>query len=115
MVGSREPRGSVAGRFASPMTRIATAVGIGIAGLVAGAIAGRRARAADRRTISTEYELRLADLDHDLRAPMTIIRGEVELVLSQDDIPVAERQRSIATIIAEFERLERRLARGYRA
>jgi signal transduction histidine kinase len=54
------------------------------------------------------------DLDHDLRTPMTIVRGEVELVLSQEDTPSTERGRSSAAIIERIEKLETLLLRRYR-
>jgi signal transduction histidine kinase len=88
--------------------------GIVLVGLAAGALAGGAASAAERRTVTREYQQRLDDLDHDLRAPMTIIRGEVELVLNQDDVPIVERGRSCTTIIGELERLEHRLRQEHR-
>jgi signal transduction histidine kinase len=92
----------------------ALAGGMVLAGLTAGALAGRAASAAERRAVVRGYEERLDDLDHDLRAPMTIIRGEVELVLSDEKVSAGERQRSSDTIIEQLERLERRLRQRYR-
>jgi signal transduction histidine kinase len=86
-----------------------------LAGLTAGALAGCAASVAERRAVTRESEQRLDDLDHDLRTPMTIIRGEVELVLSQENVGVAERGRSIDTIIEQLERMERRLQRRDRS
>jgi signal transduction histidine kinase len=80
-------------------------------GLVAGALAGGAVSAAERRTVLRAHEERIGNLDHDLRAPLTIIRGEIELVLGQDEVPLAERQRSCAAVIEEVERLEARLRR----
>ncbi|HSB70868.1 MAG TPA: hypothetical protein VLT62_16200 [Candidatus Methylomirabilis sp.] len=105
---------SGAGPFETTPARLGLGGGILLAGLAAGALAGRAASSAERRAFIREYEQRLDDLDHDLRAPMTIIRGEVELVLSQEDIPVAERRRSSTAIIERLETLEALLRRRYR-
>ena len=53
----------------------------------------------------------LDDLDHDLRTPMTFVRGEVELVLSQENTRASECGRSSAAIIEQLETL---LLRRYR-
>lgn len=90
------------------------ATGLALAGLAAGAISGAAAVGRQRRALGRNYEQSLDDLDHDLRGPLTIIRGEVELVLSQEDVPAAERGRSAAAIIGELEALERCLHRRYR-
>jgi K+-sensing histidine kinase KdpD len=63
---------------------------------------GRTARIRDRL---------LDDLEHDLRGPLTVIRGEVELVLSQPDASSEERQRSRASVIDHVVEMERLLAR----
>jgi signal transduction histidine kinase len=104
---------SGAGPFETTTANLALAGGILLVGLAAGAWAGGAA-AAERRALAREYEERLDDLDHDLRGPLTIIRGEVELVLSREDIPIAERGRSTAAIIGQLERLELRLRQRYR-
>ena len=54
------------------------------------------------------------DLDHDLRTPMTFVRGEVELVLSQENSQASECGRSSAAIIEQLEKLETLLLRRYR-
>ncbi len=105
---------SGAGPFETPVARVALAGCIVLVGLAAGALAGRAASVAERRAVAREYEQRLDDLDHDLRTPMTIIRGEVELVLSQENVPVAERGRSRAAAIEQLEKMERRLHGRYR-
>jgi signal transduction histidine kinase len=81
---------------ASIQFAIASAIALG--GIAAGAAIGGLLAVAQRRIID--------DLDHDLRMPMTIIRGEVELVLSRDDVSASERERSSQAVIAETERLE---------
>lgn len=89
----------------SPVQARSVALGGGavLLGTLAGALAGAR-----------EQERFLDDLDHDLRMPMTIIRGEVELVLSQDDVAAEERRRSSLTVIDQVERLQELLRRRYR-
>lgn len=102
------------GQSVDTLTRLALAGGALLVGLVAGVLAGRAASAAERRALARGYEQRLDDLDHDLRAPMTIIRGEVELVLSQESASTTERATSSAAIIEQLERLELLLRRRYR-
>ena len=48
----------------------------------------------------------LDGLDHDLRTPTTFVRGEVELVLSQENTPASECGRSSAATIEQLEKLE---------
>jgi signal transduction histidine kinase len=107
---------TIAGAGACEITAAKLALGGGVllVGLAAGALAGRAASKAERRAVTREYERHLDDLDHDLRTPMTIVRGEVELVLSQEDTPVTERGRSSAAIIEQLEKLESLLLRRYR-
>ena len=69
---------------------------------------------AQRRALKARFQRALDDLDHDLRGLMTIIRGEVELTLSRNDLPEQERQRSAATVIGQLEDLEALLSRRYR-
>jgi K+-sensing histidine kinase KdpD len=59
------------------------------------------------------FEQLLDDLDHDLRGPLAIIRGEVELVLSQGDVGHDERRRSSAAVIEQVIEIERLLAKRY--
>jgi signal transduction histidine kinase len=102
------------GPFARPGANLMLAGGILLVGLAAGAWAGAAASATERGALARGYEERLGQLDHDLRGPLTIIRGEVELVLSQEDVPMAERGRSTAAIVGQLERLEGRLREEYR-
>ncbi|HEX2729621.1 MAG TPA: hypothetical protein VHM16_07695 [Rubrobacteraceae bacterium] len=75
-------------------------------GLLAGALAGRASGAAERRAAREEREEWVGKLDHDLRGPMTVIHGEVELVLGRSDAPEAERRRSGETVVGELEKME---------
>ena len=104
---------TIAGAGACEVTvaKLALDGGVLLVGLAAGALAGRAASKAERRTLTREYERHLDDLAHDLRTPMTIVRGEVELVLSQEDTPTTERGRSSAAIIEQIEKLESLLLR----
>lgn len=86
------------GRAATP-SQLAVAGLVVLTGIAAGAVLGGLAVAAQRRIVE--------DLDHDLRLPLTIIRGEVELVLSRPEVWASERARSSQAVIAETERLER--------
>jgi signal transduction histidine kinase len=106
---------SGAGQYGDPLTGLALAGGALLVGLAAGALTGRAASVAERRAITRNYERQLNDLDHDLRSPMTIIRGEVELVLSQENVSSEERGRSSAAIIEQLEKLELLLRRRYRS
>ncbi len=106
---------SSVGQSGDTLTRPAVAGSALFVGLAAGALAGRAASVAERRAFARDYERQLDDLDHDLRGPMTIIRGEVELVLSQEDVSAEERERSSAAILEQLETLELRLRRRYRS
>lgn len=48
----------------------------------------------------------LADLAHDLRGPLTVIRGEVDLVLGREGVGDEERGRSGAAVVDEVKRVE---------
>jgi signal transduction histidine kinase len=74
---------------------------------------GRLARRVRDRLVAGCYDRLLDDLDHDLRGPLTVIRGEVELVLSQSDVPPDERQRSSTTVIEQVVEIERLLGTRY--
>jgi signal transduction histidine kinase len=50
-----------------------------------------------------------AEFDHALRGPLTVILGEVELVLSDADVPAEERQRSAASVVAAVRQVEQML------
>jgi phospho-acceptor domain-containing protein len=59
----------------------------------------------------------LGDLTHDLRGPLTVIRGEVQLVLGKEGVDSEERGHSGAAVLEELERIDetvrrRREARG---
>lgn len=101
------------GPFEARGAALALAGGILFVGLAAGAWTGSAAAAAHRRILVRQHEERLGDFDHDLRGPLTIVRGEVELVLSQEDVPIAERARSAAAIVEQLEQIERRLRQRY--
>lgn len=82
-----------------------------LAGFLAGALAGRFAFAAERRVTDMAQEEALSDLRHDVRGSLSVIRGEVELVLSQGDVPDDARRTSGASVIEEVERVEEILLR----
>ena len=50
-----------------------------------------------------------AEFDHSMRGPLTVILGEIELVLSDDDVPAEERQRSAASVVAAVRQVEQML------
>jgi signal transduction histidine kinase len=50
-----------------------------------------------------------AEFDHDMRGPLTVILGEIELVLSDTDVPAEERQRSAESVIGAVRNIERML------
>jgi MFS family permease len=85
---------------------LAVAGGAVLAGVLGGAFAGRAAHAAERRAAREEVEQMLGDLAHDLRGPLTVIRGEVELVLGREDIGSEDRGRGSAAVLGELERVE---------
>lgn len=62
--------------------------------LLAGALGGLCMLAAARRAAAKQLRERLAVLTHDVRAPLAVVRGEVELVLADPDTTPAERARS---------------------
>jgi hypothetical protein len=39
------------------------------------------------------------EFDHAMRGPLTVILGEIELVLSDADVPAEERGRSVESVI----------------
>lgn len=98
---------------ASPVSFTDTALSGGaiLLGFIAGALAGRASGAAERRAAREESEESMRKLAHDLRGPMTVIRGEVELVLGRGDAPDAERRRSSETVVDELEKIERLIRR----
>lgn len=54
-----------------------------------------------------------SEFDHSLRGPLTVILGEVELVLSDADIPAEERRRSAASVVGAVRQIEQMLV-GWR-
>jgi MFS family permease len=85
---------------------LVVAGGVVLAGVLGGALCGRAACAAERRAAREEVERTLGDLAHDLRGPLTVIRGEVELALSPEDTDGEERKRSSAAVLGELKRIE---------
>jgi signal transduction histidine kinase len=53
----------------------------------------------------------LSDLEHDLRGPLAVIRGEVELVLSQAEASLDDRRRSSASVLRQVDFIEELLVR----
>lgn len=51
-------------------------------------------------------EAMYADLDHAMRASLTVIIGEAELVLSHADVSAAERRRSVENVIGAVRQME---------
>ena len=89
-----------------PLASLTVAGGVALAGVLGGALAGWAAHAAERRAAKEEVEQTLGDLAHDLRGPLTVIRGEVELVLGQEGADAEERERSGAAVVEELEKME---------
>ena len=50
-----------------------------------------------------------AEFDHAIRGPLTVILGEVELVLSDSDIPAEERGRSVQSVVGAVRQMEQML------
>ena len=50
-----------------------------------------------------------AEFDHDMRGPLTVILGEIELVLSDADVPAEERQRSVESVMGAVRQIEQML------
>ena len=90
---------------------LAVAGCVALAGVLGGAFAGRAAYAAECRAAREEVEQMLGNLAHDLRGPLTVIRGEVELVLGQEEAGGEERRRSSVAVLGELERIEETVRR----
>lgn len=80
-------------------------------GVLVSEIAGPTAAAAERRALVQRQEEELSRLRHDVRRSLTVIRGEVELILSQADVPSEERQSSSESVFQEVERVDQLLSR----
>lgn len=52
-----------------------------------------------------------AEFDHAIRGPLTVVLGEVELVLSDADVPADERRRSVESVIGAVRQVEQLLVR----
>jgi signal transduction histidine kinase len=50
-----------------------------------------------------------AEFDHSMRGPLTVILGEIELVLSDADVPAEERDRSVESVIGAVRQIEQML------
>lgn len=93
------------GSPASPLA-LGVAGGIALVGLLGGALAGRYAHQAERRAAREELRETLGDIAHDIRGPLSIVRGEVELVLARKETEQSDRERSGGAVVREVERIE---------
>ena len=50
-----------------------------------------------------------SEFDHAIRGPLTVILGEVELVLSDPGVPAEERERSAESVIGAVRQMEHML------
>lgn len=96
---------------ASPLivADLAWAAGVVLLGSTAGRWAGRYARRAEDRRGAAAREERAIELRHAVATPLTLVRGEVELILSRGRLTGAERRKSSARVIEAVERVERTL------
>jgi signal transduction histidine kinase len=69
------------------------------AGCLAGMIAGCVVALRRERTREAEEYAHLADARHDLRAPLTVLRGEVEVVLARRRLPADRRAESVESAL----------------
>lgn len=93
------------GSLASPLA-LGVGGGAALAGILGGVFAGRQAHEAERRAMREDLRETLGDIAHDLRGPLSIVRGEVELVLAREDTEEADRRRSARTVVEEAGRME---------
>jgi MFS family permease len=93
------------GLLASPLA-LGAAGALALSGILGGALLGRRAHEAERRAAREELRETLGDIAHDVRGPLTVVRGEVELVLASEDAEQADRERSREAVVREVERME---------
>lgn len=52
-----------------------------------------------------------AEFDHAMRGPLTVILGEIELVLSDTDLPAEDRGRSVESVIGAVRQMEQMLVK----
>jgi hypothetical protein len=50
-----------------------------------------------------------AELDHATRGPMTVLLGEIELVLSDTDVPAEKRRQSQGSVVEVVPKMEQML------
>jgi signal transduction histidine kinase len=50
-----------------------------------------------------------AEFDHAIRGPLTVILGEIELVLCDPDVPAQERRRSVESVTGAVRQIEQML------
>lgn len=91
------------GRAPILVADLVVATGTLALGILGGALAGRAALERQRRREVERWERRLMAVAHDLRAPLTVIRGEVELVLGGEAL-ANERRRSADVVLSEVDR-----------
>jgi signal transduction histidine kinase len=91
---------------------LAVGTGLLLLAVLIGAALGKKLEAAERQVAIEAQEHGLRDLRHDIRRSLTVVRGEVELILSQENVPPDERQASSQSIIQEVERVDD-LLRGW--
>src|SRR5918999_1791753 len=91
------------GRAPIVVADLVVATGMLALGIFGGALAGRAALERQRRREAQRWERRLKTIAHDLRAPLTVIRGEVELVLG-GEARASERRRSADVVLSEVDR-----------
>jgi len=80
--------------------------GVLCAGVLGGYLAGARAADAERRALLAILDDRLTDVRHDVRSPLTCVRGEVELVLSRDSLSPAERAAASGRLLRSVDDVE---------
>lgn len=91
---------------------LALAGSVAVAGCLVGMLTGWKA-AAQREQVRQEAVAEyLAGIRHDVREPLAVIRGELELVLSREDVPLALRATSVESAVGAVERIVETVA-GY--
>jgi signal transduction histidine kinase len=77
-----------------------------LSGALLSMVAGLAALRAAQRLKAAQDAEEMSRLRHDIRRALTVIQGEVELILSQDGVPADERQTSSQSILEEVRRVE---------